>query len=245
MDFYKNNGWVVYKNIFKQEDIVYILENIEEYLLKYKTKMSIYDTNFTKNNELYSIHCLHKFDERFKKFLNNSHILIDILKKLLDTENIEITEIQAFYKPPFSNMESPIHQDNALWCLENNEALTVCIALDKINKTNGGLKLWSKTQNLGDLKHRLSYKLGTSQTIDECEYSKFNLNDYIINDLEIGDIQIHNSRTIHSSEYNNSNKKRRSFVFGVKTKNNKLNIEKYNIKQENLIKQQKFIKNNI
>jgi len=245
MDFYKKNGWIIYRNFFQRKDINYILENIEEYLLKHKNKMDIYDINITKNNELYSTHCLHKFDNRFINFLNNNCKLMNILKNLLDTDDIEITEIQAFYKPPFSNMKSPIHQDNALWCLENNNALTVWVALDEVNKINGGLKLWSNTQNLGDLKHKLSYKLGTSQTIDECEYSKFDLNDYIINDLEIGDIQIHNSRTIHSSDYNNSTKQRRSFVFGVKNKNNKLNIEKYNIKQENLIKQQKFIKNNI
>ena len=41
-------------------------------------------------------------------------------------------------------------------------------------------------------------------TLFRCPY-KFDLNDYIINDLEIGDIQIHNLRTIHSSDYNNSN----------------------------------------
>ena len=95
---------------------------------------------------------------------------------------------------------------------------------------------------MGDLKHVPSYKLGTSKTIDSTEFNKFDSNNYIINNLNKGDMQIHNCRTIHGSDINNSNKQRRAFVFGVKHKKNSINEERMNERMNSLIQQQNILK---
>ena len=55
---------------------------------------------------------------------------------------------ELFAKPANVGIPAPLHQDNYFWCLKNNEALTVWIALDKANNRNGGVFYFKNLINL-------------------------------------------------------------------------------------------------
>lgn len=239
---YITNGYHLEKNIFDKKEVDEILLMIEKFTERNKEKMLIYDINYTPEGKINTIHCLHKFETTFFKYFNNNIRLKNICKELLNEEDIEIMAIEAFLKPAGVGMESPIHQDNYLWCLEKPNALTCWVALDEIDGDNGGLKLYPGSHKLGLLEHTPSYKPGTSQTVDKEEYDKFDINSYINNKLLPGDVQFHHSEMIHGSNENRTNNSRRVITFQVKPKNihkDKIKEKKY---RENLLKQQNEFK---
>jgi len=236
-----NKGWEVHRNILDSNDIKFIYEQIELYLSNHKDKMEKYDINMTENNLINSIHCLHKFDNTFIDFFNNKTNLNKIVNRLLN-EEVEITNIEAFLKPAGSGREVPIHQDNKLFCVEDAKSFTAWIALDEIDSSNGGLKVWTNSNNLGLLKHRPSMMLGTSQTVDESEYDKFGIDSYIINKLKPGDIQYHHCLTIHGSDPNISDKKRNVITVQYKAKNSSFDQKRLKEYRDEVIRQQSILK---
>lgn len=239
--FYNENGWVFEKNILDQSEINTILKLIDNYILKHNDKMNIWDINKTEDGKINSIHCLHIYDNTLLDFFKKKKKIIEIVKNLLKDE-VEIIAIEAFLKPANTGKKVVVHQDNYLWCLENDNALTVWIALDEIDETNGGLRYYSKSHKLGLLDHEPSYKLGTSQTIKQKEFHKFNKCEKVINKLSPGDIQIHSALTIHDSKENISNKPRRVITVQFKSVNNKLDIERRKKYREEVIRQQNILK---
>ena len=239
---YITNGYHLEKNIFDKKEVDEILIMIEKFTERNKEKMKIYDINYTPEGKINTIHCLHKFEKTFFEYFNNNTKLKNICKDLLNEEDIEVTGIEAFLKPAGVGMESPIHQDNYLWCLEKPNALTCWVALDEIDGNNGGLKLYPGSHKLGLLNHIPSYKLGTSQTIDEKEYDKFGINSYINNKLSPGDVQFHHSEMIHGSNENKTNNSRRVITFQVKPQNSMRDPTKYKKYRESLFKQQNKLK---
>lgn len=239
MNKFLDQGWDVYKNIFTLEEVDYLKKEIFQYVNKYKGKMEKYDINYTKDS-INSIHCLHKFDNTFKDFFNNHQKLNKIASRLLN-EDVEITNIESFLKPT-NGLEVPLHQDNRLFCVEDGKAFTAWISLDNIDKNNGGLKVWPYSNRLGLLKHRPSMMLGTSQTIDESEYDKFDKDGYIINNLSPGDIQFHHCMTIHASDQNKSLNSRNVLTIQYKAVNSKFDRKKLDEYRNEVIKQQNLLK---
>ena len=68
----------------------------------------------------------------------------------------EFREAEYFAKPAKQGLESPMHQDNFYWNIENAQALNVWIALTRSNKNNGGLCYLEKSHTLGTLNHQIS-----------------------------------------------------------------------------------------
>ena len=238
---YEEEGFCLLKNFLNKQEIKDIKFLIEKYHEKYKNKMSIYDVNYTSDNKINSIHCLHKFDNTFIDFFKSKK-LEESVKKLLKSDEIEITEIQSFMKPSNTGLESPLHQDNALWCYNDSKCLTAWIALDSVSVENSGIKFYKKSHKLGILEHVPSFKLGTSQTINEKEYSKFDTKNYVINSLEPGDVQFHHPSIIHGSDKNISEKSRNSLVCCFKDKNTYVVQEKYKKRMKSLLEQQEYLK---
>ena len=66
---------------------------------------------------------------------------------------------EVFLKPPKTGMKAPFHQDNYYWNLKDKRAINLWIALDKVDKSNGGLIYLKGSHNEGIIKHKMSKKL--------------------------------------------------------------------------------------
>lgn len=242
---FSEKGWDIMRNVLSPTEISEIFIMISKYIYEHKDKFEIWDINYTPDGKPNSIHCLDKFDSSFLDFFNKKTNLIDRVKEMLNSE-VEIMAIEAFLKPAGTGMYVPIHQDNNLWCLKHGNALTAWIALDKINDKNGGLKLYENSHKIGDLNHIDSWALGTSQTIDPHEYKKFGgLDNYILNDLNPGDIQFHHSMTVHGSEKNDSQYHRRVITIQFKSVDDFRMDDKMKLYREKVRLQQEKLKDSI
>jgi ectoine hydroxylase-related dioxygenase (phytanoyl-CoA dioxygenase family) len=240
---FNEQGWILEKDVFSLDEVNQIVNMISIYVENHKHKFKIWDMNMTDSNKINSIHCLHLYDNTFIDFFNQNNKLINKVKELLN-DDIEIMAIEAFLKPENDGKKVVAHQDNYLWCLEKGNALTAWIALDYIDESNGGLEYISESNLIGLLNHEPSYHLGTSQTISEKEYSKFENLPRVINSLKPGDIQFHHSLTIHSSSENISNKNRNAITVQFKAVSDKKDLVREKEYRDSLLKQQVMIKTN-
>ena len=116
---------------------------------------------------------------------------------------------EVFAKPPKFGMRSPPHQDNFYWCLQPiapNTALTIWVALEASDQSNGGVSYLKGSHKIGIAEHVASFAPGSSQTImDATIFSKFESQCI---ELQPGDALIHDSMTVHWSEKNESERGR-------------------------------------
>ena len=228
---YEKKGFVVLKKFLSKIEIKNCSKSLEDYAKRFKSKNNR-NINFTKNNTVNSIHDLEKWiwTKNLRKKFKKKYLIKNIIKS--EPKNFGS---EYFAKPSKYGLESPPHQDNFYWCVNNDRGITVWVSLDKANKKNGGVYYFEGSHKFGLLPHKPSLAPGSSQTIKslrklkKCKKSIPNLNP--------GDCIIHNSLVVHGSQKNNSNTSRRGITvrfipYGSKILNKqKKNYEKSLMKQ--------------
>lgn len=102
---------------------------------------------------------LWKTDERFAR-VGQHPIIAGIARQLLGAKHILLMEDNVVVKTPHSKA-LPWHQDYSYWPLAEPAALTVWIALDRVNAANGAMQIAPGTHKLGE---RLPVAFGTEQS---------------------------------------------------------------------------------
>ena len=141
--------------------------------------------------------------------------IINIAKSLLSLNKVNLRAVELFAKPAKIGLNVPIHQDNYFWCVKNNKALTIWVALDNVSKANGGVFFFNGSHKEGIWDHIPSYHKGTSQKLKDLTYLKKNFKTQTTT-LKPGDCLVHHCLTIHGSNRNLSKAKRRGFTFQFK-----------------------------
>ncbi len=236
---FKKKGWIVEKRIFNKSEINIIKSKINLFLEKNINKYSGRDINFFhKKKKVNEINSFHKMDDcKFIKKIAFSKKIYDISKKYLNSKKPDLRASELFAKPKFYGLAAPIHQDNFYWCVNDANAITIWIALDKSNKENGGVFYFDGSHLNGILDHTQSFSKGSSQKIkNENELAKYNKS---YPSLEIGDCLIHHSLVAHGSARNKSSENRSGLTFQYKSENSfyhKNLIDKYEKSLSNQIK---------
>ena len=228
---YEKKGFFILRNFLSKIEIKKYSKSLNIYAKKFKQKENR-KINFAKNDTINSIHDLDKWI--WTKDLRNKLKKKYFLEAIIGSKTKNFGS-EYFAKPSKYGLESPPHQDNFYWCVNNDRGITVWVSLDKANKKNGGVYYFEGSHKFGLLSHKPSLAPGSSQTIKslrklkKCKKSIPNLNP--------GDCIIHNSLVVHGSQKNNSNTRRRGntvrFIpYGSKIlKKQKKNYEKSLMKQ--------------
>lgn len=215
---YNKNGWALKKKIFSKKEVNEINKKIDKFLKKNIKKYSGKTINFANDDKnlqsISDINSFHKLsDSSFVKNKSKNKRVRAITKYLLNSKEKFIAS-ELFAKPAEKGLPSPIHQDNFYWCVKGGNALTVWVALDDVSSVNGGVQYYSKSQNLGVVKHEPSYAKGSSQKVSNLKkYIKFKK---VCPKLKAGDALFHHSEIMHGSASNNSGKRRRGLTFQFK-----------------------------
>ncbi len=217
---YKDDGFIVYKNLLTTQEIKDAKRSLENFIERYSKKMADRDINFTKEGNINSIHNMNEWS--WTKDLQKNKKVREIAKYLLE-DDPEDFGAELFAKPAKVGLASPMHQDNYYWCVDDSNALTMWIALDDSGKKNGGVYYYLKTNKLGLLEHKPSYAPGSSQTIKYEDSMK--LFEKETPELKAGDCLIHNTLVVHGSEKNESELSRRGWT--IRFKGKKSGIDKY------------------
>ncbi len=235
---FHRNGFIKIPKFLNEKNTKKIKQDLEIFLQRYQKKLSARQINFTKNKKINSVHDLTKW--KWISELQNSKSIRTIAKKIIG-EKIENFGAELFYKPKRTGLSVPTHQDNYYWCLNNPNAITIWIALDKANKENGGIYYYKKSHLLGLLEHIPSNVPGSSQKL------KFPMGldafSKVYPSLKPGDCLIHHSLIAHGSLSNTSNSSRVGITLRYKSK--KSQKDKFLLKRyERELKEQIKLRNN-
>ena len=214
---FNKNGFCISKNFFSKSEILELDKKLKEFLELKSSVLKGRDINRTFDNSVNTLHDIDKHENYFSNFAKKEKI-INLSKTLLDSEP-EFRKCEMFAKPAKVGMKSPMHQDNFLWAVKNNNGLTFWVALDECDETNGGLSYFSGSHKYGLLEHESSFAPGTSQQIKSKILEKISKEcKLIIPKLNPGDVLIHHCLMVHGSNDNKSEKNRRGFTIQFKDK---------------------------
>ena len=112
--------------------------------------------------------------------------------------------IQYFNKVPSRSLPTPAHQDNFYFKLSPPNCLTVWMALDPIDGSNGLLNYVPGSHLEGVLPHSGSNILGFSQSLIEWEGTDVQAREVAVGSLQPGDCIVHHCNAIHRADANDS-----------------------------------------
>jgi phytanoyl-CoA hydroxylase len=142
------------------------------------------------------------FDE-FCRRASNVQLAETLLGEAVVSQGVEY-----FCKPPGIGKATPPHQDGYYFCIEPNHAVTLWIALDRVDEENGCLHYVTGSHRRGIRPHGASRVLGFSQGVSDFGAAE-EAQEHCYT-LEPGDAIAHHSVTIHRADANGSARPRRA-----------------------------------
>lgn len=216
---FKKNGYVKIKNLIDLKSSNIIKKSLLDFIENYSKQLTGRDINFSKKTKkIYSIHNLKKC-KIINQLLNDKKIIQ--LAELFVGEKTKKFGAELFAKPSKTGIAAPDHQDNYYWNLNNDNGITIRIALEKSTKKNGTIYYYNGSHKIGIQPHIPSNIPGSSQKIKHIEILKF----FKLQtpNLSVGDILIHHSAVIHGSGKNLSNNSRMGLNLRYIPKKSKIN----------------------
>ena len=120
---FNKNGFCIFNNFFSNREILELDNKLEEFLKLKSGNLKGRDINRAIDNSVNTLHDIDKHEEYFSNFAKKDKIL-KLSESLLDSEP-EFRKCEMFAKPAKVGMKSPMHQDNFLWAVKNNNGLTL------------------------------------------------------------------------------------------------------------------------
>lgn len=133
MNTYLRDGFILFKNVFDKDFIRDVHSKLDELSESLEISEEVFEEKGTKL--IKQIQYLHQKDDIFKEMIKRVQPLVSSLIG----DDASILNMQMFEKHPYISKETRAHQDNAYFKLSPPIALTVWIALDDIDKSNGCL----------------------------------------------------------------------------------------------------------
>lgn len=130
------------------------------------------------------------------------------LAEALLVDKVVAQELEWFNKPPRIGKFTPPHQDGHYFMLEPNEAVTLWLALDPADESNGCVRYIPGSHRKGLRPHRRTEVLGFSQGISD--YGEADRNAEVPIVAQPGDLLVHHAVTVHRADGNPSERHRRS-----------------------------------
>lgn len=191
VEFYHENGYLLYKNqLMSKEKLAKLSGIFEEQLALKGSKLS---------DELDTPHFR---DERLLEFLMDEDVL-DLVEQIIGP-NIGLWSSHFICKDPFKGRATPWHEDSAYWngrITNFDKIVTVWLAIDRSWEENGCMRVIPGTHVDGFSEYEdvdASANLFSSQikNVDESKAVYF--------ELEPGECSLHDSRIMHGAKPNTS-----------------------------------------
>ena len=156
-----------------------------------------------------------KYDDYFRD-LYHAPRMVEVASELLGAE-VAARNLQWFNKPPRVGSVTPPHQDGFYFMLEPNEAVTLWLALDEVDESNGCVRYVSGSHRRGMRPHQRSNVVGFSQGISDYGEADQLAETPIL--AAPGDLFAHHCMTIHRADANRSERPRAAlgFVYDLAT----------------------------
>ena len=195
IDTFNRDGYIKGIRIFSDAEIGEIRAYFDQLLAKV----------LAEGRDAYSINSAHLTYGRVFDLLANERITAHI-KDLLG-EHLVGWGSHFFCKMPRDRKTVSWHQDASYWPLTPSKTVTVWLAIDDADVGNGCMRFVSGSHHAGQLEFRASEASENNvlnQTVEDVEQYGSLVDD----ELKAGEISIHSDLLLHSSHYNESDRRR-------------------------------------
>ncbi|MEO5802156.1 MAG: phytanoyl-CoA dioxygenase family protein [Verrucomicrobiota bacterium] len=204
---YERDGVVRIAKFFSAEETRRVRCEIQRYIRDIAPKLEPSEVTFEDDGKTArNLWRMEKYDPCFAKIAHRPEIL-NLVGRLVHGEPV-LLGTETFNKPARIGSGVPPHQDNAYFCQNPPDVLTIWIAMDAATEANGPVSYARGSHKLGLLPHKASGVKGNSIGLAE----KFDHTEPFVGLLEPGDALIHNCQTIHYSGPNRTDFPRCGFL---------------------------------
>lgn len=231
---FQKDGYLFLPGFLNASDINKInfqIENFIETKVSHMPNEEVYYEDKADKSTLKQLQALFKYDPFFERLMFGSDF--EKLASILLNEKVDGKNLQYFNKPAGIGNATPPHQDGFYFKLIPNEAITIWLALEKVDEENGCIRYVKGSHLKGMREHSKTTVLGFSQGITD-----FGLEDDISNEVffsaKSGDLLVHHSLTIHKADGNiskNRSRKALGFIYySQKAKHDEISHKAYQTK---------------
>ena len=208
LDTYRREGVLRCRGVFDAADLAEIRQAFDAYQSGGLARFP--ESDYTLEPDGKSIRNfwrMHDHDPFFRE-LAERPALVELVAPLLNGPLV-VMAVESFNKSARVGSPVPPHQDNAYFCQQPADVLTVWIALDPATDENGAVEYFLGSHH--ELwPHVPSGVKGNSMGLVESPaLSQFPV---FLGSVEAGDVLIHHCQTIHRSQPNRSDRPRLSLV---------------------------------
>ncbi len=199
---FDKDGYVYIPGFLSQEEVEVLNTNIRRFIAEKIPSMAAGHYFYEDKNDaatLKQMQDLEKYDPYFKTLATDSKFEA-IAKALLD-EDVICKTVEYFNKPPKIGKATPPHQDGYYFMLDPQQAVTMWLALEKVDEENGCVKYIRGSHKKGMRIHGRTTTLGFSQGIIDFGTEE-DLKEEIAFPANPGDLLVHHSLTIHRAGAN-------------------------------------------
>lgn len=219
---FNEDGFLIIKNFAPKDLCDAILEKAQIHLEKKQAPIESEQEYMQLDEEKITVRRLRQVYDReeiFKEWMTNLEIRPMLKQVLNDTPVLTLAHHNSIMtKLPQESTRTFWHQDRRYWNFENDDLVSVWLALDDEFLENGLLEFIPGT-------HKINFEKTSfdkdSNFIDENEYNQKIIKNRVHQDLEKGDIVLFHCKTLHHASKNKTNKPKISFVYTVRALGNK------------------------
>lgn len=208
VDAYHRDGVIRCRGMFNPAEVAEIRAAFERY--QSQVAPALPDADYTLESDRQTVRNfwrMHAHDPFFQR-LAERPVLLDLVAPLVQGEPV-LVGVESFNKPARVGSPVPPHQDNAYFCQQPPDVLSVWIALDPATEENGAVEYFLGSQH-ELLPHKPSGIKGNSFGLaEEAAADPF---PPFLGTVDAGDALVHHCQTIHRSQPNRSQHPRLSLV---------------------------------
>jgi ectoine hydroxylase-related dioxygenase (phytanoyl-CoA dioxygenase family) len=201
INFFYDNGFIVIKDIFSEQEVALLKKVADEELAIYKNTRDLD----------WPLHKLEAAKNKCVLQLAKDPRIVNRIKPLLGY-NIQLQHSKFAVKPPGKNNGTVHwHQDFAFFPHTNDDLVAVSIALCDITHENGGMVMMRGSHKHGLLNHHNADGTFAEQCLNEAILQDSSLSETLF--MPSGSIAFHHCLTVHCSRDNLSDESRLMIVF--------------------------------
>jgi phytanoyl-CoA hydroxylase len=200
---FERDGYVTLRGFFGPDELREIRENVDRYVRTVAPELppgEVMYEDVARPETLKRLAHVDRHDPWFREFLHAGKSTA--LAELLLGGPVVGQQLAWFNKMPRDSTQTPPHQDGYYFMIEPQQALTMWLALDQVDETNGCLRYIPGSHRRGMRPHARTQIVGFSQGISD--YCPADRATEVVVPADPGDLLVHHCLTVHSADANQS-----------------------------------------
>lgn len=206
INYYQENGFVQVDGILNEDELEELREYVDE-VMEVENGISLQKP---KDGGYYKV-----LNQRVNAWRDHGGIckydfhpgLAEMARKLMGSDGVRFFHDHVLYKMPGDRNITPWHQDSPAWPMSEDGALSIWIALDDVDETNGCMQFIPKSRNVGK---RVGNDFVNPQSFSEyAEGTDLKEDTAVICRVKAGGATFHDGLTFHYAFANETDKPRR------------------------------------